>query len=95
MPGISERTVQKVMQKYGWSCRVKVKKRKVTGQPAYVADNILHRDFHATAPLQKLVTDITYLPFGQSMLYLQVLWIYTMEKLLLIRLMVNRIYHVF
>ncbi|WP_370475002.1 IS3 family transposase [Sporosarcina pasteurii] len=70
MPGISERTVQKVMQKYGWSCRVKVKKRKVTGQPAYVADNILHRDFHATAPLQKLVTDITYLPFGQSMLYL-------------------------
>ena len=69
-PGIAEKTVQKVMQKYNWSCRVKVKKRKRTGQPASHADNTLDRDFNATAPLQKLVTDITYLPFGQSMLYL-------------------------
>lgn len=68
--GISEKTIQKVMQKYNWSCRVKVKKRKRTGQPSKVADNMLNRDFNATAPLQKLVTDITYLPFGQSMLYL-------------------------
>lgn len=69
-PGISEKTVQKVMQKYGWGCRVKVKRRKRTGQPAQVAENKLARDFGAAAPLQKLVTDITYLPFGQSMLYL-------------------------
>lgn len=69
-PGIAVKTVQKVMQKYNWSCRVKVKKRKRTGQPASHADNTLDRDFNATAPLQKLVTDITYLPFGQSMLYL-------------------------
>lgn len=69
-PGISEKTVQKVMQKYGWGCRVKVKRRKLTGQPAQVAENKLARDFGAAAPLQKLVTDITYLPFGQSMLYL-------------------------
>ncbi len=27
------------------------------------------RQFHAEAPLQKLVTDITYLPFGGKMLY--------------------------
>ncbi len=58
------------MQKYNWSCRVKVKKRTRTGQPANIADNTLDRDFNATAPLQKLVTDITYVPFGQSMLYL-------------------------
>ncbi len=69
-PEIAEKTVQRVMQKYNWSCRVKVKKRKRTGQPANIADNTLDRDFNATAPLQKLVTDITYLPFGQSMLYL-------------------------
>lgn len=69
-PEIAEKTVQRVMQKYNWSCRVKVKKRKRTGQPANIADNTLARDFKATAPLQKLVTDITYLPFGQSMLYL-------------------------
>lgn len=69
-PGISEKTVQKVMQKYNWSCRVKVKKRKRTGQPASLAENTLNRDFTSTARLQKCVTDITYLPFGQSMLYL-------------------------
>ncbi|MGE6600193.1 hypothetical protein ACQKEY_00465 [Lysinibacillus fusiformis] len=58
------------MQKYNWSCLVKVKKRKRTGQPANIANNTLDRDFNTTAPLQKLVTDITYLPFCQSMLYL-------------------------
>lgn len=67
---ISEETVRKVMQKHGWQCRVKVKKRKRTSQSAYVAPNLLNRDFTAEAPFQKLVTDITYLPFGQSMMYL-------------------------
>lgn len=69
-PGACEKTVQRVMQKNGWQCRVKVKKRKRIGQPAYIASNILERDFRANKPLEKLVTDITYLPFGQSMMYL-------------------------
>lgn len=69
-PGIGEKTVQRIMQKYGWQCKVKVKRRKKTGQPAYIADNLLARDFTATKPLERLVTDITYLPFGQTMLYL-------------------------
>lgn len=67
---ISKNTVQKIMQKYGWQCRVKMKKRKRTGQPAYIAPNLLNRDFTAEALLEKLVTDITYLPFGQTMMYL-------------------------
>ena len=69
-PGVCEKTVQRIMQKHGWQCKVKVKKRKKTGQPAYVADNLLARDFTATKPLERLVTDITYLPFGQAMMYL-------------------------
>lgn len=69
-PGVSEKTVQRTMQNFGWQCRVKVKKRKRTGQPAYVAPNLLVRDFTASKPFEKLVTDITYLPFGQSMMYL-------------------------
>ncbi|MGE7875722.1 IS3 family transposase, partial [Bacillus paramycoides] len=69
-PGVCEKTVQRTMQKNGWQCKVKVKKRKRTGQPAYVAPNLLARDFTASKPLEKLVTDITYLPFGQSMMYL-------------------------
>ena len=38
-PGVCEKTVQRILQKYGWQCKVKVKKRKKTGQPAYVTDN--------------------------------------------------------
>lgn len=69
-PGVCEKTVQRVMQNYGSQCRVKVKKRKRTGQPAYVAPNLLTRNFTASKPFEKLVTDITYLPLGQSMMYL-------------------------
>lgn len=67
---VNQKVVQRVMQKYGWQCRVKVKKRKKTGQPYHVADNLLNRDFTANKPLEKLVTDITYLPFGNKQLYL-------------------------
>lgn len=67
---INHKAVQRVMQKYGWQCRVKVKKRKRTGQPCHITDNLLKGDFQADQPLQKLVTDITYLPFGQKQLYL-------------------------
>ena len=67
---VNHKTVQRIMQTYGWQCRVKVKKRKATGQPYHIAANILKQDFTATKPFEKLVTDITYLPFGQKMLYL-------------------------
>lgn len=67
---INHKVVQRIMQTYGWQCRVKVKKRKVTGQPYHIAENIFKQDFTATRPFEKLVTDITYLPFGQKMLYL-------------------------
>lgn len=67
---MNHKTVQRIMQTYGLQCRVKVKKRKQTGQPYYIAENHLKQDFSATKPLEKLVTDITYLPFGQKTLYL-------------------------
>ncbi|OZT10593.1 IS3 family transposase [Priestia aryabhattai] len=67
---INHKFVQRTMQKYGWQCRVKRKKRQRTGQPYQVAENVLNRDFQAERPLQKLVTDITYLPFGPKPLYL-------------------------
>lgn len=67
---INHKRVQRIMQCEGLQCRVKVKKRKTTGQPAYIAEHLLKREFKANAPMQKLVTDITYLPFGGRMLYL-------------------------
>lgn len=42
---VCEKIVQRAMQKYGWQCRVKVKKRKRTGQPAYVAPNFIGTRF--------------------------------------------------
>lgn len=67
---INHKRVQRIMQRERLQCRVKVKKRKPTGQPAYIAEHLMKRDFKARAPMQKLVTDITYLPFGGRMLYL-------------------------
>ena len=67
---INHKRVQRIMQREQLQCRVKVKKRKPTGQPAQVAEHLLKRQFQATRPLQKLVTDITYLPFGNKTLYL-------------------------
>lgn len=67
---VNHKRVQRIMQQHGWQCRVKVKKRKQTGQPAYVAEHLLQRQFTADRPLQKLVTDITYLPYGNNMMYL-------------------------
>lgn len=67
---ISHNTVQRIMQKYQLNCRVRVKRHRKLGQKALTSDNLLDRDFKATRPFEKLVTDITYLTFGPKMLYL-------------------------
>ena len=67
---VNHKRVQRIMQKNHWNCRVRVKKAICLGKPYYLTDNVLHRQFNTKEPLRKLVTDITYLPFGQSMLYL-------------------------
>ncbi|MBF2461989.1 IS3 family transposase [Listeria welshimeri] len=67
---VSKNTIQRIMQKNNWQCRVKIKKKKRTGQPYHLYDNILQKNFISNEPLKKLVTDITYLPFGQKNLYL-------------------------
>lgn len=64
------KVVQRIMQNYRWQCRVKRKKRKQTGQPYFIAPNTLNREFTSEKPFEKLVTDMTYLPFGGKMLYL-------------------------
>ncbi|MBP1999698.1 transposase InsO family protein [Paenibacillus shirakamiensis] len=66
---INHKRVQRIMQREGLQCRVKLKKRKVQGQPVHPSENLLKRQIYAEAPMQKLVTDITYLPFGGKMLY--------------------------
>lgn len=68
---VNRNTVQRVMQKYNLQCRVKPKrKNNIAGEMKIVVPNHLNRNFKASRPNEKWVTDITYLPFGQSMLYL-------------------------
>lgn len=68
---VNRNTVQKVMQKYNLQCRVKPKKKvEFSGESHIVVPNRLERNFKASKPNEKWVTDITYLPFGQSMMYL-------------------------
>lgn len=68
---LNRNTVQRIMQKHHLQCRVKQKRRwKSQGESVIVAPNLLQRDFHAVRPNQKWVTDITYIQYGSSTLYL-------------------------
>jgi putative transposase len=68
---VNRNTVQRIMQKYNLQCQVKIKRKSnIAGEVKVVVPNHLNRNFKASRPNEKWVTDITYLPFGQSMLYL-------------------------
>lgn len=68
---LNKNTVQRIMQKYKLHCKVKPKRLiHFKGKESKVASNILDRDFKAMRPLEKLVTDVTYLPWGEKTLYL-------------------------
>lgn len=68
---VNRKTVQKIMQKFEIQCQVKKKRQKyVSGESNIVVPNILNRNFKASRSNEKWVTDITYLPYGPTMLYL-------------------------
>ena len=71
---VDPKTVQRIMQKYNIQCRIKPKRaKKMKGESHLVVPNILEQNFNASAPNEKWVTDITYLPFRESMLYLSMI----------------------
>lgn len=64
-------TVQSIMQKHHLQCRIKPKRKwKSQGESVIIAPNLLQRNFTASAPNQKWVTDITYIQYGSSTMYL-------------------------
>lgn len=67
---VNHKKVYRIMKEKGWLCRTRPKKAPNLGKPYYVTDNKLNRDFQADKPMAKLVTDITYLYFGNCQLYL-------------------------
>lgn len=68
---LNRNTVQDIMQKHSLQCRIKPKRRwKSQGESIIVAPDHLKRDFTASAPNQKWVTDITYIQYGSTTKYL-------------------------
>ena len=67
------KTVLRVMQKYGLLSAVRRKKYRKYGEYLHRYPNLLNRDFSATKPNQKWVTDISYIPTKQGFLYLSVI----------------------
>jgi putative transposase len=65
-------TVRRVMKRLGYSAQIKPKYIVTTDSDHSfaVADNMLDRDFSATAPNQKWVADITYIPTQEGWLFL-------------------------
>jgi putative transposase len=66
---VNHKTVQKLMKALGLLCRVRMKKyRSYKGEVGKIAPDLLGRDFEATAPNQKWVTDATeFSLFGQKL----------------------------
>jgi putative transposase len=66
---VNHKTVQRLMKALGLLCRVRMKKyRSYKGEVGKIAPDLLGREFEATAPNQKWVTDITeFSLFGQKL----------------------------
>ena len=68
---VNTKKVYRIMKNNGRLCRTRTKKVPNLGKAYDLTDNKLSRDFHSDKPMEKLVTDITYLYyFGNCKLYL-------------------------
>jgi transposase InsO family protein len=68
---INHKTVQRLMKYLGILCRVRMKKyRSYKGEVGKIVPDLLGRDFEATAPNQKWVTDVTEFSLFGKKLYL-------------------------
>ena len=78
---INHKTVQRLMKELGIMCRVRMKKyRSYKGEVGKIAPNLLNRDFEATMPNQKWVTDITeFSLFGQKLYLSPILDLYSRD----------------
>jgi len=78
---LNHKTVQRLMKELGLVCRVRMKKyRSYKGEVGKIAPNLLKRDFSATAPNQKWVTDVTeFSLFGEKLYLSPVLDLYSSD----------------
>ena len=78
---INHKTVRRLMGSLGLKSTVRIKKYKsYRGDVGRIAPNLLNRDFNATKPYTKWVTDITeFLLFGQRIYFSPILDLYNGE----------------
>ena len=78
---VNHKTVQRLMQETGLVCKVRMKKyHSYKGEVGKVAPNLLDRDFKATAPNEKWVTDVTeFSLFGQKLYLSPILDLYSSD----------------
>ena len=78
---VNHKRVQRIMKEPGLKCLVRMKKyRSYRGQVGKIAPNILERDFQATNPNEKWVTDVTeFHLFGEKLYFSPVLDLYNGE----------------
>jgi putative transposase len=69
---VAKKTVLKLMRTLGLTCKVRARRRYTSfqGEVGTIADNVLNRDFTATAPNQKWVTDVTEFRVADRKVYL-------------------------
>ncbi|PNQ86875.1 hypothetical protein C1T20_03875 [Paenibacillus polymyxa] len=73
---INHKYVQRIIQREGLQCRVRVKKHRATGQPAYLAEHLLKRQFKAEPPCRYYV-----LRLAEKCCTCRVSWTCLMERL--------------
>ena len=78
---INHKTVQRLIKSLGFVCRVRMKKyRSYRGAVGTIAPNLLNRDFYASRPNQKWVTDVTeFSLFGEKLYLSPILDLYNGE----------------
>lgn len=67
---INHKTVRKLMKRHGLECKIrKKKKRSMTASELGIVPNIINRDFKASAPFEKGVSDVTEFDVGKYRVY--------------------------
>lgn len=67
---VNHKKILRIMKEYSIKSIIRVKKRYKTRHEYCFKGNILNREFQATKPGEKYVTDITYIPTRRDMVYL-------------------------
>lgn len=71
---VNHKAILRIMNKYGLLSEIRRRRKyKQMGENLHRYENILNREFDATKPNQKWVTDISYIHTGQGVLYLSII----------------------